>query len=90
MTLALSRGGINSSDYYKLYNNEQLTTAQSTTLGVDIGRSTISAVGQADDAILLSNYLDNLNRLAIFTERYCKKFRVKLEPKKTQIVSETC
>ena len=58
------QGGINSSDYYKLYNNEQLTTAQSTKLGV-----------------------------AILTERYCNKFRVKtivLFFEKRQIVSETC
>ena len=49
------QGGINSSDYYKLYNNEQLVTAQSSELGVDMGSAVISAVGQADDVILMYN-----------------------------------
>ena len=46
------QGGINSGDFYKLYNNSQLKTAQSSQLGVDIGSSVVSAIGQADDVIL--------------------------------------
>ena len=42
---------MNSSDYYKLYNNEQLVVAQDSGLGVDIGSGVVSAVGQADDVI---------------------------------------
>ena len=80
------QGGINSSDYYKLYNNEQLKTAQSSCLGADIGSSVISAVGQADDVLLISNDIHNLHLLVMMTEDYCKKFRVKLEPKKTKLL----
>ena len=43
------QGGVNSSDFYKLYNNEQLKTAQDSNLGADIGSGVISAIGQADD-----------------------------------------
>ena len=46
------QGGINSSDYYKLCNNEQVKTAQSSELGVDIGSSVVSAAAQADDVML--------------------------------------
>ena len=49
------QGGINSGDYYKLYNNTKLTAAQSSCLGVHIGSSTIFAVGQADAVILAAN-----------------------------------
>ena len=80
------QGGINSSDYYKLYNNEQLVTAQASTLGIDIGSSVISAVGQADDVMLLSNDLYSLQLLVKLTEEYCKKYRVKLEAKKTKLL----
>ena len=80
------QGGINSGDYYKLYNNEQLTSAQSSGLGVNIGSSTVSAVGQADDVGLLANDLDSLRLLARLTETYCKKYRVKLVPSKTKLV----
>jgi hypothetical protein len=80
------QGGINSSDFYKLYNNEQLTTAQSTNLGADIGSGVISAVGQADDVILLSNDINDLQLLVKLTEQYCQQYRVKLEPKKTKLL----
>ena len=53
------QGGINSSDYYKLYNNEQLETAQASCLGVDLGSSVVSEIGQADDVLLCSNNIDS-------------------------------
>ena len=61
------QGGINSGDYYKLYNNVQLNDAQDSELGVDIGSSTISAVGQADDVILVANDLNDLRLLVTLT-----------------------
>ena len=77
------QGGVSSSDYYKLYNNEQLKSAQESELGVDIGSSVVSAIGQADDVMLAALSLHNLQLLVILTEQYCAKFRVKLEPIKT-------
>ena len=81
------QGGINSSNYYKLYNNIQLIMAQSSHLGADIGSAVISAVGQADDIILISNDIHNLLLLVKMTEDYCEKYRVKLEPKKTKLLA---
>ena len=83
------QGAINSSDYYKLYNNEQLETAQATCLGVDLGSSVVSAVGQADDVLLCSNNIDSLRLLATLTERYCQKYNVKLVPSKTKLLGYT-
>ena len=80
------QGGINSSDYYKMYNNEQLESAQCSGLGVDVGSAVISAAGQADDVILLSNDIYCLKLLVKLTEDYCKKYRVQLEPKKTKLL----
>lgn len=79
------QGGINSSDFYKLYNNEQLVSAQESKLGVDIASGVISAVGQADDVMLVSNNIDNLRLLVRLTETYCAGYRVKLEPGKTKL-----
>ena len=81
------QGGINSSSFYKLYNNEQLITAQQSRLGVDIGSSVISAVGQADDVVHLANNVDDLRLLVAITESYCKKFRVTLVPSKTKLLA---
>ena len=83
------QGDINSGDFYKLYNNQQLKTAQSSSLGVNLVSSTISAVGQADDVVLVANDLDSLRLLAALTESYCKRFRVKLVPSKTKLLPMT-
>ena len=80
------QGGVNSSEYYKIYNNEQLTSAQNSGLGVNIGSGTISAIGQADDVILMSTSLYSLQLLVKLTEEYCQKYRVLLEPGKTQLL----
>ena len=80
------QGGINSGDFYKLYNNEQLKSAQSSCLGVDIGSSVVSAIGQADDVMLAANSLDCLRFLARLTEVYCANYRVKLVASKTKLL----
>ena len=85
-TTGFEQGGVNSSDFYKLYNNEQLKTAQESKLGVDIGSGIISAIGQADDVVLVSDSLYSLQLLVTLTELYCSKFRVLLEPSKTKLL----
>ena len=80
------QGGINSGDFYKLYNNSQLKTAQSSLLGVNIGSSVVSAIGQADDVILAANTVDSLKLLAMLTESYCASYRVKLVSSKTKLL----
>ena len=85
-TTGFEQGGVNSSEYYKLYNNEQLTMAQKSLLGADIGSQGIAAVGQADDVMLMSTSLYNLQLLVSLTEEYCTKYRVSLEPTKTRLL----
>ena len=51
-----------------------------------MGSAVISAVGQADDVILMSNDIYSLQLLVKLTEDYCQKYRVKLEPKKTKLL----
>ena len=80
------QGGINSSDFYKLYNNEQLTSSQRSNLGVNIKSSVISSIGQADDVFHAANTIDDLRLLATITEKYCKKYRVTLVPSKTKLL----
>ena len=80
------QGGINSGDYFKLYNNEQLQIVQDSELGVDIKSSTISAIGQADDVILASNDIRNLSLQAKLMENNCEQHRITLVAKKTKLV----
>ena len=59
----VEQGGKNSSDFYKVYNNEQLNDAQESEFGVPLGPVTVSGIGQADDVALLSNDLHALQGL---------------------------
>ena len=78
----LLKSGIPSGDFYKPYNNEQFKTAQISNQGVDIGSCIISALGQADDALLSSNMIDTLKNFPDLTSAYCLKFNVTLCPEK--------
>ena len=73
-SLGVEQGGVNSDKLYKLCNNTQLTTAQSSTLGVDLTSNVISSIGLADDTALLSNSLSKLSGLLHLTDEYCKQY----------------
>ena len=81
----VEQGGINSSEFYKIYNNEQINTAQASRFGVELGPVVISAIGQADDVVLLSNEPYALQGLIELTEYYCKKYHVILTTEKTKL-----
>ena len=83
----VEQGGVSSSDFYKVYNNELLTTAQKSNLGAELGGSQIiSAVGQADDTVLVSNDINKLQHILRLVLEYCKKFNVQLSSTKTKLI----
>ena len=81
----LEQGGVSSSDYYKIFASEQLETAQKSSLGVKLGNLTVSAIGQADDTILISNDLYCLFLLLQLTNTFCSKYCVELTSDKTRL-----
>ena len=81
----VEQGGINSSDFYKVYNNEQLGLAQESDFGVQLGPVTVSALGQADDVALISDNLHALQGLLDLSLYYCEKYHVKLSSEKTKL-----
>ena len=83
----LEQGGCNSSDNYKVYNNDMLTTIQDSCQGVDMGNGLIvSGVGQADDVGLVSNNIFNLFNILYLVLNYCQKFHVDLCADKTKLL----
>ena len=84
-TLGVEQGGVNSDNYYKLTNNEQLSIAQKSELGVVMNNITISAIGQADDVVLVSNCPQSLRYLLKLTIDYCSQYCVDLVPEKTKL-----
>ena len=83
----LEQGGVSSSDCYKIYNNELLNQAQDSKLGINLGGSlVVSAIGQADDTVLVSNDLTKLRHILKITLDYCSKFNVQLNSSKTKLV----
>ena len=81
----LEQGGVSSSDFYKIYGKEQLSTAQESKLGVKLGNLTISGIGQADDTGLVSNKIQMLQHLLLLSEAFCKKYHVQLCADKTKL-----
>ena len=83
----LEQGGCNSSDFYKIYNNELLDILQKSSQGVHLGGGlVVSAVGQADDVCLLSNDIHSLHNLLHLALKYCEKYHVQLCSDKTKLV----
>ena len=98
----LEQGGVSSSDFYKIFGKEQLSLAQTSSLGVRLGKNvsgnnltgmnstdkdlTISAVGQADDTVLVSNNIHNLFYLLELTKHFCSKYLVELCADKTKLL----
>ena len=86
--LGVEQGGPNSSEHYKLYNNEQLAQAQESGLGSTLGGGDlhVAAVGQADDSALCSNDLNKLQYLLKLTSNYCSRYQVELSATKTKLL----
>ena len=82
--VGVEQGGVNSGDFYKIYGKSQLELAQDSSLGVHLTKDiVISAIGQADDTVLISNDLHSLQNLLQLSLFYCAKFNVSLCPEKT-------
>ena len=81
----LEQGGINSSEFYKIFGKEQLTTAQMSDLGVRLRNLTVSSIGQADNTLLLSNDIYALYYLLHLTQSFCSKYLVNLSAEKTKL-----
>ena len=84
----LEQGGKNSSEFYKVYNNEQLEIAQDSQLGIDIGgaeQNVVSAIGQADDVALVSDDIFSLLNLLQLSLSYCERYHVTLRSDKTKL-----
>ena len=81
----LEQGGVNSSDFYKVFGKEQLATAQASALGVSLGPLTVGGVGLADDTALIANNLHSLMYLLHLTRVFCSKYHVSLCSEKTKL-----
>ena len=85
--LGVEQGGVNSDKIYKLCNNVQLSTAQKSGLGLDLGSVQVSAIGQADDTVLVSDCLFKLFGLLHLAVEYCQQYHVELVPEKTKLLA---
>ena len=84
--LGVEQGGVNSDRIYKLCNNVQLSTAQKSGLGINLGSVVVSSIGQADDTVLLSNSIVKLYCLLYLAIDYCRQYHVELVPEKTKLL----
>ena len=85
--LGVEQGGTKSSEQYKIYNNEQITTPQMSGLGTYVQNVPVAAIGQADDTALVSNDILQLQHLLQLTLNYCAKYQVELSTAKTKLLA---
>ena len=85
-SLGLEQGGCNSDRLYKLCNNNQLSTAPLSQLGIDCGPAVISSIGLADDTVILSDCIYKLSGLVQLASDYCPKYHVTFVPEKTKLL----
>ena len=85
--VGVEQGGVNSDKIYKLCNNPQLSSAQSSELGVDLGSSVVSSIGYMDDAALMGHTLPIVSGLLHLTTEFCKQYHVELVPEKTKLLA---
>ena len=81
-SLGLEQGGCNSDRLYKLCNNNQLSTAQLSQLGIDCGPAVISSIGLADDSVILSDCIYKPFRFGPVSIRLLFKVSCHLGPRK--------
>ena len=79
----LEQGGVSSSDFYKIFAQEQLELLQDSSLGVPLGPITVSGIGQADDSVIVTNNIHHLKYLLELTITFCNKHQVQLCSDKT-------
>ena len=84
--VGVEQGGPSSSDHYKIYNNEQMTTSQNSGFGTHLGDVEIAAISQADDTALVSNDINELQHLVQLSLDYCAKYQVELSAGKTKLL----
>jgi hypothetical protein len=80
------QGGKNSIKFYKISNNEQLSTAQASGLGTSVMDNVVADIGQADGDALLSDEITQLQLLLQLTLSYCQKYQVTLFALKTNLL----
>ena len=85
--MGVEQGGKNSDRLYKLANNCQIKVAQHSGLGINMGSTITSYIGQADDTGLLANDVFSLQNLLLLTLEYCEKYSVTLVPEKTKLLA---
>ena len=84
------QGGISSSEFYKIYNNDLLKIIQKSVQGVYLGIGlTISCVGQADDIGLSSNDIHCLLNILHLALTQCQQYHVQLFADKTKLLLVT-
>ena len=82
--IGLEQGGCNSGDYYKVFARSQLDSCQRSGLGVRLFTDTVSAIGEADDTVVLSNSIHSLHLLSQLNSQFCKRFESELCTDKTK------
>lgn len=82
-TIGVKQGGPLSPRLFAMYTEDLIEEIENTNYGITIKDTKIDIIMYADDIILLSNKLEDLERMLSITEEYGKRQEIKFNPSKT-------
>ena len=84
--MLILQGGLLSSSEFQLVGNKELSTANDSALGVNIGKIHVASDGAADDTVLFSHSLEGLQSLLNLSMKFCKDSGMELVQDKTHLI----
>jgi hypothetical protein len=85
-TVGVRQGGILSPRLFAIYMHDMLKNISKMKLGIRIVRMSIDVIGYADDILLVSNILVNLQKMLEVVEIYCNQHEIKVNGDKTVLL----
>ena len=83
----VEQGWPNSSEFYKIHNNEQVTTAQLSGLGGQVETENVASVAKDNNDALLTKDFLKIQHLFQLSINYCEKYQVELSIVKNKLLA---
>jgi hypothetical protein len=82
-TIGVRQGGILSP---RLYVHDMIGIISKSRIGIRLGKISIDVIGYADDILLVSNIMANLQKMLNLVDQYCDEHEIKINGGKTLLL----
>lgn len=85
-TVGVRQGGVLSPRLFAIYIHELLKTISKMCIGLRVGNIGIDVIGYADDILIVSNVLNNVQKMLNEVDSYCNDNEIKVNGAKTVLL----